>query len=224
MRVWSTAAQKGGVGKSTLAVSLAAYAEQCGEMTLILDLDPQGSMGMWSQRRMTRSPMVVESLPDNLDKIIEESKTFGVSLVILDTAPHSDKVALAAIKRSDLIICPSQPNMFDLTSLRDTVNILTHADAVSKAVGVLNFLPTDRSAKTAYAEAVGPMESFGLTVCPHAISFRRSFPNALALGKAVTETEPKGKAAEEIIAVWNWLNTISPIAVKPKRVSKKVTA
>lgn len=222
MRVWATAAQKGGVGKSTLAVSLATYAEQCGEATLIVDLDPQGSAGAWHQRRMTNSPMVVESLPDNLDEIIEHAKTFGVSLVILDTAPHSNDIALAAIKRADLIICPSQSSMFDLVSLQDTLRVITLADAVSKSVGVVNFVPSDKGGKTAYREAVGPMESFGLRVCPAGVCFRRQFPAALAIGKGVTETEPKGKAASEIIAVWQWLNTLSPVVSKSK--SKKVKA
>lgn len=222
MRIWATAAQKGGCGKSTLTTQIAVYAEQCGEATLIIDLDPQGSIGAWSERRMMNSPMVVEALPDGLDEIIEHAKTFDVSLVIIDTPPHNNNVALAAIKRAELVICPSQSSMFDLVSLRDTVNTLAKGDAVGKAVGVVNFVPTDRSAKTAYAEAVGPMESFGLKVCPTAISFRRIFPKSLDLGKGVTETEPKGKAAEEIIAVWNWLNTISPVATAAKR--KKVSA
>lgn len=222
MRVWTMAAQKGGCGKSTLATQLAVYAEKCGEMTLILDLDPQGSIGAWQQRRMTNAPMVAETEPDHLEEIIEGARKIGTSLVILDTPPHTNKIASVAMRLADLIICPSQSSMFDLASLRDTVNLLNMANAIDKAVGVVNFVPP-HEAKQAYDEAVGPMSSFGLSVIPSYVTFRRAFPKSLQLGKGVVETEPKGKAAAEVMAVWGDLNKLCPLVEKAKK-KKAVTA
>lgn len=222
MRVWTFAAQKGGCGKSTLATQLAVYAEQVGEMTLLVDLDPQGSVGIWSQTRGTNKPMVLESTPEGLDEIISSAKTFGCSLVMLDTAPHSDRIAMAAIKRADLIICPSQSTMFDLASLRDTVRLITMTEQSDKAVGVVNFVPSDKGGHTAYKEAVGPMEQLGLKVCPQGVCFRRQFPKSLQQGRGVVEMEPEGKAAKEIQAVWSFLTGLSPIRQSAKTTKARV--
>lgn len=221
MRIWTFAAQKGGCGKSTLATQLAAYSERCGETVLIIDVDPQGSVAVWQQQRGGNSPMVIEAMPVKLDEILASARAFGVSLVMIDTAPHSDKDAVVAVRLADLIICPAQPSMFDLASLRDTVNVLSLADALSRAVGVVNFVPP-QGGKRAYDEARVAMESFGLRVCPSFIGYRRAFPNAVAIGKAVCETEPNGKAAAEITDAWQFFNTLSPIAKTTRK--KKASA
>jgi len=51
MRTLVLTTQKGGAGKTTLAASLAVAAQQDGERVLAADIDPQGSLWSWSQRR-----------------------------------------------------------------------------------------------------------------------------------------------------------------------------
>ncbi len=60
MRVISFVTQKGGTGKSTLAVNLAVTAEANGERVCILDLDPQGTSAAWYETRAAETPSVLD--------------------------------------------------------------------------------------------------------------------------------------------------------------------
>ena len=113
MRIWAITNQKGGSGKSTLATQIAAYAEQQGETCCLVDLDQQASAARWSTQRGTKQPTVVAAVPEKLNDIISASVTFGVELVLIDTASKIDASALAAMRVSSLIICPTLASLFD---------------------------------------------------------------------------------------------------------------
>jgi len=219
MRVWTIANQKGGAGKSTLAINLSVYAEQCGKMTLLIDIDPQGSTGIWHERRGTNKPMVVEAAPDKMEEIIASAKTFGVSLVIIDTAPHSSKDIVDAVRLADLIVCPSQSSLLDFAALRDTAKVILSCEALNRAVAVVNNVPP-KGADQTYAESVVSMEKFGFKVSPVYICNRRVFVKSLELGQGVTEfKQPKDKnAAEEIEKLWEYLNSLCPVITQKKEV------
>jgi len=70
MQVWAFVSQKGGVGKTTIALHLAAYAEQQGRMTAVLDCDPQTNCVRWAKERGTREPMVFATAPEKLRETI----------------------------------------------------------------------------------------------------------------------------------------------------------
>ena len=79
-------AQKGGTGKTTLAVHVAADFEGAGGSAAVIDLDPQASAALWGDRR-GRSPFV---------GAVPAARRSGAGLVVIDTAPHSESAALAA--------------------------------------------------------------------------------------------------------------------------------
>ncbi len=90
MRVLTLAAQKGGAGKTTIATSLAVAAAQEGEVVVVLDLDPQGSLREWSERR-TATDIVFRAveaagLADLLHRIRQHGRT---TLVVVDTPARS---------------------------------------------------------------------------------------------------------------------------------------
>ncbi|MGA7327839.1 MAG: hypothetical protein WBX25_25980 [Rhodomicrobium sp.] len=80
---------------------LASYAEQCGETVLIIDLDPQPSCIDWHEKRGANKPMVLAGLPEKLSDLLQSARNFGVSLVLIDTAPHSTDIAIGAIKYAE---------------------------------------------------------------------------------------------------------------------------
>jgi chromosome partitioning protein len=49
------------------------------------------------------------------------------------------------------------------------------------------------------------LEGFGIPVAPVEITDRRAFARAVATGRAVTEFDSGGKAAEEIRSLWQWI-------------------
>jgi chromosome partitioning protein len=214
MRVWTIANQKGGAGKTTLAINLSVYAEQCGEPTLLLDIDPQGSVGIWHERRGTNKPMVAQAAADKIREIIAASKTLGISLLVLDTAPHSSRDIIEPFRLSDLIICPTQSSLLDFAALRDTAKVILAAEAMNKAVAVVNNVPP-KGAQQTYGESVNSLSRFGFKVAPTFVCSRRSFVKSLENGQGVTESKPRDKAAAaEIEQLWSHLNSLCPVASK----------
>ena len=86
MQVITIAMQKGGVGKSTLARSLAVAAARDGLSVLIVDMDAQQSISQWAERREADMPVVVFSTENELAKKLAQAKE-AADLVIIDTPP-----------------------------------------------------------------------------------------------------------------------------------------
>src|ERR1039458_10336800 len=102
--------QKGGAGKTTLALNLAVAAESIGVPTVVIDLDPQASAKTWHDIRVRKdAPFVVSAQAIRLDEVIEVSRANGAELVMIDTAPHSESAALGAARAADLVLIPCRP-------------------------------------------------------------------------------------------------------------------
>ena len=87
MFVVSLLSQKGGTGKSTLAIQLAVAALLDGHTVIIIDLDPQESAVMWGQIRGDAPPIVVSATKTELPRLLKTAEKNGVTLAILDTPP-----------------------------------------------------------------------------------------------------------------------------------------
>lgn len=221
MRTWAFISQKGGSGKSTLSTQLAVHATECGERVLIVDLDPQGSAEVWHQKRgIDRHPGAMRCKPENLHKVLDNADTFGISLIMIDTAPHTDKDVLSAIRASDLIICPTQASLFDLASLEDTATLLDNANCKSKAIVVVNSIPPGKSENATFEEAAAVVKTYGIPLCAKYVCHRRAFVTSTNEGKGVTESSADKKASDEIKGLWLALAKLSPAVVprKPENV------
>jgi chromosome partitioning protein len=189
--------QKGGAGKSTLALHLAAEAAPRGQRALLIDLDPQGNVAKWGDRRGDMPPDVSAEHPANLDKALRAAETEGYGLVVLDTAPHADQTALRAAKSADLVLVPCRPATFDLEAIRTTLDIcqLTKRPAIV----VLNAAPIRSRVVGEAQQAVG---DHGGEVCPVVVHHRVAFQHCLIDGRTAAEFEPGGAAALEISALY----------------------
>jgi chromosome partitioning protein len=193
--------QKGGSGKTTLAVHLAVCAERQGLPTVILDLDPQGSACAWRKRRGEDLPEVLAADPNQLAGLLKKAQEGGAGLVIVDTAPHSDRTAVLAAQLADVVLIPCRPSAFDVDAIASTLTLTRLADAHAQAAVVLNALPT----RGDYAEEVRAGLSERVTVAPIHLYQRAAYFNAVNDGRSVEEYEPKGKAAEEIRRLYQWV-------------------
>ena len=102
MQTIALIAQKGGTGKTTMALSLAVAAVQDGRTVAVIDLDPQASAGNWADRRaMKDAPAVVSAHVPRLQSVIDTARQNGVDLLIIDTPGKSEQAALAAAKAAD---------------------------------------------------------------------------------------------------------------------------
>jgi len=186
--------QKGGVGKSTLAVHIAAEAARFGRRTLLVDLDPQASSSMWAERRGDLPPDVVSEHPVRLAAALKNARDHGYEVVVLDTAPHADQAALQAARVADLVLVPCRPALFDLMAIRSTLDVCDLAKAQAAQV-VLNAAPIrSRVVDEAQREIV----AHGGKVAPLIVRQRVAFQHCLLSGQVASEFEPGGPAATEI--------------------------
>ena len=198
-------AQKGGTGKTTLAVHIGVFAEQQGKTVVFIDLDEQKSLGDWWRSRKTDTPILVEPTIAELLKVIRAAKKDNVDLVIIDTPPHAVSEAAKAINVSDFVIIPCRPAILDLRAINKTVELMK---TTKKNGGiVLNHCPPARGVSEAslVKEARLGLAEHKFPVCPVAITQRVDFSHALIGGQAVTEFAPLGKAAKEIKTLYKWI-------------------
>jgi chromosome partitioning protein len=199
--------QKGGSGKTTLAVHTAVAAQEDGARVVIIDTDIQESATTWgTARKKARKNTGEAAIPEvapvaaaELDDVMAAARHDAMTLCIIDTAPHAAPDATRVAKKADLVVIPCRPTAFDLAAVDSAVNIVTAAG--KPAVFVLSACPF-RALEIAETRAA--LEAKGFPVAPVPITDRRAFARAIATGRAVTEFEGEGKAAEEIRALWHW--------------------
>lgn len=197
MKTLAIISQKGGSGKTTLAVHLAAYAVGKKVKTALIDLDPQASAYKWNERRTDDDPKspkldAIKGTVAQLGGFLQLAEHNGIALVIIDTAPHSNSAAAIVAQRADFVLMPCRPALFDLDAIASTVEIVT--SAATPAAVVLNAAPRGKLVD----EARAALEGQGITVLPSIIYQRAAYSHAVIDGRAVHEYEPQGKAAEEI--------------------------
>ncbi|MGR6331422.1 ParA family partition ATPase [Sphingomonas sp. XXL09] len=207
MKTISIISQKGGAGKTTLAIHLAGAAAGAGLSTLILDADPQATASQWNHWRGGAEPEVVDcASPTLLPRKVQQAADLGADLVIIDTPPHADIMAREACKAADLILIPCRPQAFDLSAVETTAELVK---ATGKPAFVL-FMGGPQRAPTTYRDARElieggeGIEGMGVPVAPVMLTLRAIYHHSTAQGKTAMEVEPDGKAAEEMAALWTW--------------------
>jgi chromosome partitioning protein len=200
MRSLAFLSQKGGSGKTTLAVHIAVAAQAAGENVILIDTDPQGSAMAWGQARKNKPPLVHRTIPSALGDSLQKAELEETTLAIVDTPPHATPGMDIVAGAVDLLLIPCRPSAFDLAAISSSVQVAKAAG--TKTAFVLNGC-NHRSPE--YNEARKVLERHGFPVAPIAPGYRTPFVRAISTGKAVSEFEPKGKAAEEINALWEWV-------------------
>ncbi|MEO1489483.1 MAG: ParA family partition ATPase [Pseudomonadota bacterium] len=193
--------QKGGSGKTTLAVHIATRAAGAGYESAVVDTDPQATAAAWSDWRGDFLPVVVTAPPARLTRTIVSAKNNGVDFVVIDSAPHADAAAREAIKRADIVLIPTKPRAFDLAALEPIADLVSFAK--KPAYVVLNAVPAGATVLAESAREAA--REMGLEICPVELGDRAAFHRSSAKGETATEVEPDGKAASEINALWDWL-------------------
>lgn len=193
--------QKGGAGKTTLAVHCAIETQRLGLRTLLLDLDAQASASKILGRRGDAPPDFDTEHPARLEDSLKKAEVEGNDLVVLDTAPQADQAALRAARAADLVVVPVRPTIVDVDAVQTTMDIC--ALAKRSPVFVLNAVaPQGREG----AEARAVITSRGGTVAATQLGDRKAFRTSFNDGLAAQEVDPASKAAAEIVALVSELN------------------
>lgn len=205
MRTFSLLAQKGGAGKTTLAVHLAVLAESLGERVALIDTDPQRSAADWWRARKLPQPAMAECAPENLAKALEGAKRRGITLCIVDTPPHAGQFAYLVAEAVDFNLIPCRPAPFDLRAIGKTVDIIAQLNAPAGIV--INAAPANRGdiEVPTTVEARKTLARYNLPVSPVAIIDRPVYQHPMEDGRTYIEHFPTGKPATDIAALWTWV-------------------
>jgi chromosome partitioning protein len=201
MRVLTLVTQKGGTGKSALAVSLAVAAEAAGERVCLLDLDPQRTSASWYEARTSETPAVLDhDQVGQLPAALERLGAAGFTLAILDTPGIDNHSTRGAMRAASLALVPVRPSEADVRATMPTVRAL---EAIGRPYAlIINQAPSNRQARL--TAAVSMRLSVSGEVVPVPVAARIDHQYAFALGQGVHEYAPDGKAASEVAEVWAW--------------------
>ena len=193
-QVLAFVSQKGGAGKTTLALNIAAYAARSGRKVTVLDCDPNCSAVVWSDLRSDAAPEVRYCPYLRLDREIERARTKGTDLILIDTPMGADGGPVAGARHASLVVVPCRQSLFDLSAIRASLDIAALAE--TPAVAVLNAVPT-RAAHWEI-EARDMLSRQGVQMLPTAVRNRVAFVRSTRAGLGVVESDPRGAAASEI--------------------------
>ena len=203
MKTITIAVQKGGAGKTTIAVHLAVAAQQAGLRVALADTDPQGSAKSWAETRSDSALEVVAITSANVGAAVAAAAEEGYDLLIVDTPPHASAGIAAALEHADLALMPIRPSLLDLTAAPASIRLLQASG--KPGAFILSSAPI-RASETREVER--ELASTGIRVLETVIHDRTAYRRALAHGQAVGEFEPAGKAAFEVRALWREVNTL----------------
>ena len=205
MKVWSIVSQKGGGGKTTLALHLAIAAAEDLKV-LVIDLDPQQSAERWHAIRQRTTgnkddPSVAAGPYTKLPEMLRIARKLGAELVLIDTPPKLDKAITAALAPATLALIPVKSSILDLQALEDCVRVVDYAKAKGKAVAIMNAVPTGRNKEATVKEVLRYASRHDLEAMPQWLSDLPAYAHGLRSGRGVTETDRNGTAAKEITAL-----------------------
>ena len=201
MRVLAMASQKGGSGKTTLSGHLAVQAQRAGGGPVVLiDIDPQASLADWWNEREADMPAFAQTTVARLAADLDLLRQQGFKLAVIDTPPAITVAIQSVIQVAELIVVPTRPSPHDLRAVGATVDLCQRAG--KPLIFVVN-AATPKARIT--SDAAVALSQHG-TVAPITIHQRTDFAASMIDGRTVMETDPRGRSAAEIAALWDYIS------------------
>ena len=206
-------------GKTTLAMALAVAAERAGLPTMLVDLDPGGSIMAWTGMRKAEAvnavprhaPMCCSAPTHQLRPVLEAARTpsVGARMAVIDTASGADADTLdAATQAAHVVLVPCRPA--DLTAIGPCIDLARRA--ARPTFVVLNDVPIQhRAGFTTVPQARTALAAFGIDCSPIVMYHRPNHVQARASGLTAQERYPMRPAAREIGALFAWVEGVELI-------------
>lgn len=199
--VITIAQQKGGAGKTTLAIHLALAWAAAGKRVAIVDIDPQASLSSWFKLRhqlQGDSGTPVEAIAVSGWRVASEVERQAreYDIVLIDSPPHAETEARIAVRAGRVVLVPVQPSPIDLWATRPILD-LARAEK-TPALLVLNRVPARANLTGMLLEAFNALD---VPLAETQIGNRVALAAAINEGQGILEYEPSSTAAQEIKAL-----------------------
>jgi len=186
--------QKGGSGKTTLAIHLATALAREGAKVLLVDADPQGSALEWSALRES-APFPVLGLPKPVLHREMPAVAEGYDHVVVDGPPQIADITRSAMMASDVVVIPVQPSPLDVWGTRPVVALLADARAIKPDIKSA-FAVMRKVSNTAIGRDVTEaLATYQTRVLSTPITQRVVFAESIARGLTVFDLTPSARAA-----------------------------
>jgi chromosome partitioning protein len=202
MEILTIASQKGGAGKTTLSAHLAVEAERQGHGPVaVVDTDPQGSLADWWNQRQAETPRFAAVEVARLQAHMDELRSHGVTLVVIDTPTAFLPIIRTTIEVADLVLIPARPSPHDLRAVGVVV------DLAEELKTPFCFVVSGATPRTTIAlEAVQALAQHG-PVAPVVVHQRIDFAGSMVDGRTVGEVQAASRSAQKIAHLWTYVHT-----------------
>ena len=195
------AQQKGGAGKTTLAIHLALAWAAGGARVAIVDIDPQASLSTWFRLRHERfgtSGTPIEAVAVSGWRVASEVERQAREhdVVLIDSPPHAETEARIAVRAGKLVLVPVQPSPMDLWATKPTLDLARGEK--TPALLVLNRVPPRAKLTGKILEA---FKALDVPLADAQIGNRVALAAAIDEGRGILEYQPSSAAAREIKAL-----------------------
>lgn len=202
--VVAVSTQKGGAGKTTIAVHLARGLAIGGKSVLVIDADSQRSASLWRglQSEVEMPPVYAPLDGADLGRVVKDRKG-SYEYIIIDAHPRVHHLLAQSVGAADLVLIPTAPSVFDVAAAREVVELYRLAAATDPSKRAA-FVVNKAVSRTRLADDIAPtlQKLYNLPVLKARIGQRSPFVYATGRGLTVFETEPEtGRARAEMAAL-----------------------
>lgn len=191
--------QKGGVGKTTLSINVAAALARSSRV-LLIDADEQGSSSAWASLREETPFQVVGMARDNMARDALQLAG-GFAHTVIDGPPRAQKIARAVIIASDVVLIPIEPSGLSTWAAVETVGQVQEAQTIKPTLKC-GFVVSRKIGQTVIGREIRDMAAeHGFPILQSEILQRVPFAESLTLGQSIFEYAPESPAAREIEAL-----------------------